>query len=210
MRSTTTTISAPVARCFCSTAAPGDACASQFEFKRTTTTISDHTANVWQALTLFAQYRSPLPHRYTFCESGIVSHHPRACGGTATFREALEVGAFGGGKGDVNKIVASLRSDWAPGSYVVVGKNCNDFSAALCADLGVGGLPAWINRAATWGAVCVGTSGLTAPVVPDSAALADDDASAAAAPPPPRAAPRAKTAKQQALLDKLKAAQSKS
>ena len=137
-----------------------------------------------------------------------MSHRPRACGGTATFREALEVGSFGGRKGDVNKIVAALRrSDWAPGSYRVVGKNCNDFSAALCADLGVGGLPAWINRAATWGAVCVGTSGLIAPVVPDSAALADDDD---AAPPQSRAAPRAKSAKQQVLLDKLKAAAGKS
>jgi hypothetical protein len=102
-----------------------------------------------------------------------------------------------------------MREIWSPGSYVVVGKNCNDFSAAFCAALGAGELPSWINRAATWGALCVGTSGLTAPIVPPGAAAAAADAALPPAPPQPRAAPRAKSAQQQALLDKLKAAKKK-
>lgn len=175
--------------------------------------VSTHYNNITICI---SPHPHPGPHpyrrRYTFCESGIVSHRPKACGGGATFREELTLGAFNGSAADVHRVVRTMREIWSPGSYVVVGKNCNDFSAAFCAALGAGELPSWINRAATWGALCVGTSGLTAPIVPPGAAAAAAAAADAAlppAPPQPRAAPRAKSAQQQALLDKLKAAKKK-
>ena len=79
------------------------------------TTVHPTFAQQPHAHSLRCSLSTPPPRRYTFCESGIVSHRPRACGGTATCRDALEVGSFGGSIGSVELLVGSPTTPVAAG-----------------------------------------------------------------------------------------------
>jgi len=69
------------------------------------------------------------------------------------YREAIRMGRTSLTKKEVTKILKTMAQDWTGDSYDLIRKNCCHFCEAFCSRLGVGGLPAWVNRFANTGAV---------------------------------------------------------
>ena len=87
---------------------------------------------------------------YSFSASGVCRTPPKLPE-FGTFKESIVIGSFKG-LDFLNSTVASLAaSDFLPGTYNVVNKNCNNFSNALCLSLCSNPIPSWINRAASIG-----------------------------------------------------------
>ena len=49
----------------------------------------------------------------------------------------------------VNKILTALKAEWWGPKYKVLSHNCCNFSREFAVALGVGNVPAWIDRLAT-------------------------------------------------------------
>jgi len=92
-------------------------------------------------------------NEYTFSGEGIFDHTPRAATG-AKFRERLELGIFEGTSNDVNTAISELRSEFAPGSYNLITKNCNSFANAFVWALLRKTIPPHVNRLADIGSCC--------------------------------------------------------
>ena len=87
---------------------------------------------------------------YSFSASGVCRTNPKLPE-FGEFKESIVIGSFQG-LDFLNSTVASLAaSDFLPGTYNVVNKNCNNFSNALCVSLCNNPIPTWINRAASIG-----------------------------------------------------------
>ena len=88
---------------------------------------------------------------YTFGSgSGVYSHDPKQAGG-ARFREAIEMGSFGGTQRDLDRILDELRDSFKGTSYHILTRNCNSFSEALCNALLNKSIPGFVNRMAQIG-----------------------------------------------------------
>ena len=72
---------------------------------------------------------------------------PEAFAG-ASFKESVVVGVATLSPAQLKGILSRLRREWPSSSYSLLRRNCNHFSAAACAALGVGAPPAYINRLA--------------------------------------------------------------
>ena len=89
---------------------------------------------------------------FSFSNHGISRSRPKLPE-FGNFREQIHIGTFDEGMEFVNSMVAALSStDFKPGTYDVITRNCNHFSNALCMSLCSTGIPAWVNRAASIGA----------------------------------------------------------
>ena len=87
---------------------------------------------------------------YSFSASGVCRTTPKLPE-FGVFKESITIGSFKG-LAFLNSTVASLAaSDFLPGTYDIVNKNCNNFSNALCVSLCNTSIPSWINRAASIG-----------------------------------------------------------
>ncbi|EDR29738.1 hypothetical protein, conserved [Entamoeba dispar SAW760] len=86
---------------------------------------------------------------YSFCDGGIFDTRPKDV--EAPFRTSINMGIFRGNYKDLQYIVDSLRSEFAPGTYNLYNKNCNCFSNTLCLKLVQHPIPTWINRMAWYG-----------------------------------------------------------
>lgn len=97
---------------------------------------------------------------YTFAgngtvSTGVFSHRPRippaaGDGSRWVFKETVNLGPCLYPKTDVKEMVAFLSGQFKANSYHLTSRNCNHFSEAFCAQLGVS-FPSWINRLANVG-----------------------------------------------------------
>jgi len=85
---------------------------------------------------------------YSFSERGISAGVPKTCPEGVTHAKAILMGRT---TKSVSGKVAFLRPSFAPGSYDLLTKNCNNFSDALCFELLGKRIPQWINRLARAG-----------------------------------------------------------
>ena len=92
---------------------------------------------------------------YSFNDGGVFKAPPQACSRGAAPQcvlvESLHLGAHVGSVNDFNGVLNDLRRDFPPGSYALTSRNCNHFSDAFVRALGLGGIPARVNRAASYG-----------------------------------------------------------
>ena len=89
---------------------------------------------------------------YSFSDAGISESTPKVAG-DAKFRESILLGTVRS-KGEVGSAVSRLRDDFAPGTYDVVRRNCNNFATQLAFALVQAQIPGWVNRLAAIGACC--------------------------------------------------------
>ncbi|KAJ1458364.1 PPPDE putative peptidase domain-containing protein [Pelagophyceae sp. CCMP2097] len=160
---------------------------------------------------------------YSFNDAGIYRTPPGACasgsGAVCKRKSETVLGTHVGTVNDLNGQINALRGAFAPGSYSLVGKNCNHFADALCRSLVGVGIPAGIHRAAAVGAFfSVGTKGMQVQGEPlERGKPADSPAGASGASswfgssrtdapaPAGRTKKKELTATQKAMLAKLKA-----
>jgi len=64
------------------------------------------------------------------------------------FRETLELGPSTLTKAEVTTLLETMLEEYPGSSYHLIRCNCNHFASDLCRRLGVGELPAWIERLA--------------------------------------------------------------
>jgi len=85
-------------------------------------------------------------YSFGYCErgTGVYRCDPRA-NNAYVYRESVGLGITSLSPSAVRAKVASLRASWPGSSYDVLGRNCNHFCHALCAELGCEGPPAWLN-----------------------------------------------------------------
>ncbi|KAH8061414.1 Lys63-specific deubiquitinase [Aureococcus anophagefferens] len=92
---------------------------------------------------------------YSFNDGGVFKAPPQACSRGAAPQcvlvESLHLGAHVGSVNDFNGVLNDLRRAFPPGSYALTSRNCNHFSDAFVRALGLGGIPARVNRAASYG-----------------------------------------------------------
>jgi hypothetical protein len=69
-----------------------------------------------------------------------------------TFRESIYLGDCRKGQAEVELIVARMAAEWPGMAYSLLHQNCCHFSDAFAHELGVGGIPSWVNRLARRGA----------------------------------------------------------
>jgi len=84
--------------------------------------------------------------------TGIETCEPKSHGVHA-FRESLEMGESELSPLEVETLLARLRDEWPGNSYDILRRNCCTFSDAFCRELGVGGIPEWVNNLASAAAV---------------------------------------------------------
>tara|TARA_B110000208_G_scaffold187797_1_gene246351 strand:- start:500 stop:1228 length:729 start_codon:yes stop_codon:yes gene_type:complete len=89
---------------------------------------------------------------YSFSDAGVSESSPKQAGG-ARFRESIELGTVQT-RGELGSAISRLRDEFAPGSYDVVRRNCNNFSTSLAFTLLKIEIPGWVNRLAAIGACC--------------------------------------------------------
>jgi len=65
------------------------------------------------------------------------------------FRESLYMGSTKCTPDQVEKIIEDMGKEWTGTSYDMLTRNCHNFSAALCARLGVSQPPPWVNELAS-------------------------------------------------------------
>jgi hypothetical protein len=70
-------------------------------------------------------------YEYCFSEDGICKCPPKSAPAPAKFKECLVLGLHTGSANDVSRVLKELRSEFPPGSYDLLAKNCNAFSNAL-------------------------------------------------------------------------------
>ena len=70
----------------------------------------------------------------------------------ATFKETITAGVTTMKPSELSAVLSRLQREWKGVEYDLLRHNCNHFTAALCAALGVDGPPEYLNRAAETGA----------------------------------------------------------
>lgn len=83
--------------------------------------------------------------------TGVYSCEPRM-NPDHTFRESVYLGDCRKGQAEVELIVARMAAEWLGMQYSLLHQNCCHFSDTLAHELGVGGIPRWVNRLARRGA----------------------------------------------------------
>ena len=120
--------------------------------------------------------------------TGMYSQAPRqlpAQFAGATYKESVGVGATLLSPAELKGILSGLRREWRAEEYDLLQRNCNHFTAAACAALGVAPPPAYINRLASAGSGLVRAAGAAMSMLGGLAAMAAAAAAAAAAAQPP-------------------------
>lgn len=84
---------------------------------------------------------------YSPTGSGVCSHPPRE-NHQHTYKETLSLGFTGKSRREIDDILASLKEEYWGSAYHPVTKNCCHFAAAFLGQLGVEGLPFWVQRLA--------------------------------------------------------------
>ena len=84
---------------------------------------------------------------YGYCDNGtgVYRVKPRT-NPMYRYREAVPLGLTKLEPPMVKKVLLRLTEEWKGRDYDLLNRNCNHFAAALVAELGVGPMPAWINR----------------------------------------------------------------
>lgn len=82
---------------------------------------------------------------------GIFACQPRSCPGHS-FAEALPLGTTETTERELRRILVMLEKEWQSDDYDLLTKNCCHFCEALCFQLDLGPLPAWITNLAAAGA----------------------------------------------------------
>lgn len=77
--------------------------------------------------------------------SGLVCEPPRS-NRQHRFRETLVMGKTPLSESQVSLILSGLMREWLPGDYHWLHRNCLAFANEFCQRLGVGRIPAWIDR----------------------------------------------------------------
>lgn len=78
-------------------------------------------------------------------DSGVYAVPPR-CASQHTYRVTCPLGPSELSEDEVEAAVMRLRDKWRGTDYQLLHHNCLDFCNALCAELGVGRIPGWIDR----------------------------------------------------------------
>jgi hypothetical protein len=81
---------------------------------------------------------------------GIFDDEPMRCEMHA-YRESVDMGTTALSANEFAALIERMSPDWPGSSYSLTGRNCCTFSNALCLELGVGEIPAWVHRAARAG-----------------------------------------------------------
>jgi hypothetical protein len=116
-------------------------------------------ANGWlHAVGLGAFHTGLVVHgkEHTFSRDGVFDHAPRGAPGVP-LRCAVRLGEVRMSARQVQDVVSDMRGDpdWRPGTYDLLTKNCNDFSAELARRLlGADRVPGWVNRLSVLGGCC--------------------------------------------------------
>uniref|UniRef100_A0A7S1SMJ2 PPPDE domain-containing protein n=1 Tax=Tetraselmis chuii TaxID=63592 RepID=A0A7S1SMJ2_9CHLO len=84
---------------------------------------------------------------YGYCDagSGVYACLPKL-NPQYTYRESIPMGVTALSLAQINEVLQELRQDWAGNMYDLLGRNCCHFSEEFCKLLGVGPVPAWVNR----------------------------------------------------------------
>jgi len=78
-------------------------------------------------------------------DSGVYAVPPR-CASQHTYRVTCPLGPSQLSEEEVETVIMQLRDKWRGEEYSLLHHNCLDFANALCAKLGVGRIPGWIDR----------------------------------------------------------------
>ncbi|CAI5535709.1 unnamed protein product [Closterium sp. Naga37s-1] len=89
---------------------------------------------------------------FGYCErgSGVFSCRPKT-NPYYSYRETVDMGETKLSAKRAGQIIAEMSVQWPGVSYDMLGRNCNHFCDELCVKLGVGPIPAWVNRFARTG-----------------------------------------------------------
>ena len=87
---------------------------------------------------------------FGYCDrgSGVYCCRPRGNTGY-TYRESIPLGVTALSPARVRNILGALQAAWQGHEYDLLARNCNHFCEAFAEMLGVGSLPAWVNRFAS-------------------------------------------------------------
>jgi len=77
--------------------------------------------------------------------TGVTKCYPR-CHPGHTYRSTVQMGTTKLSEMKVQRILERMVDEWRGTDYHFIRKNCLDFSNALCQELGVGKIPAWVDR----------------------------------------------------------------
>lgn len=83
--------------------------------------------------------------------TGVFSCPPKGCD-MHHYRESVEIGDCAMSKGEVAKLIETLKTEWPGSDYDLLKHNCCVFSNELCQRLGVGPVPSWVTNLAAAGA----------------------------------------------------------
>jgi len=82
--------------------------------------------------------------------TGVFGCQPRKCP-LHTYRESVYLGDCGLDRDAVHAILLALRDEWQGCDYHVLRHNCCSFAREFAVELGLGGIPSWVDRLATVG-----------------------------------------------------------
>ena len=87
---------------------------------------------------------------FGYCDrgSGVYCCRPRGNTGY-TYRESIPLGVTALSPARVRNILGAMQAAWLGHEYDLLARNCNHFCEAFAEMLGVGSLPAWVNRFAS-------------------------------------------------------------
>ena len=109
--------------------------------------FNKHLLGTWQVGVFHAGVEiSGVEYSFGYCErgTGVYSCEPRGAYG-AKFRTKIEMGRAGPEVSVIEQRLSRLVRIWSGASYAIVSRNCCHFCDALCLELGVGAVPAWVN-----------------------------------------------------------------
>ena len=96
----------------------------------------------------------------TASATGVWSQPPRQLPPSftgASYKESVAVGVAVLTPAELKSVLSRLRREWPGAEHDLLRRNCNHFTAAACAALGVEAPPQYINRLANAGARAAGT-----------------------------------------------------
>ncbi|GAQ84393.1 hypothetical protein KFL_001870140 [Klebsormidium nitens] len=99
---------------------------------------------------------------FGYCEdgSGVFSCPPKQ-NPMYKYRESIPLGMTAFDQQKVRQILVALSKEWPGSSYDLLAKNCNHFCDEFSKRLGVGLIPAWVNRFANVGDSAADLAGAT-------------------------------------------------
>ena len=77
--------------------------------------------------------------------SGVLGIAPRSCK-EHVYRQSIKMGVCDLSKEEIDKILRVFGKLWQGDEYDLLRRNCCSFANELCAALGVGSMPAWVDR----------------------------------------------------------------